>query len=1789
MKDDAVTLAAAKRYAVDRLSRRETQAAFDDLRSGAVEALGGLVERLLLSADPADRALAVRLAPHLAEGEGLTTLLGALEREKDPLVLAAAAEALGELQGQEASVQLERLATNSDHEVRRAVAASLYGRRDSSALSALLLLINDTNDEVSGWAAWALADNFDPSEERDRALEHWLHRAGADSQLAEQVRSALEPSRPVSAPPPRRRTTERRERPTRKRRSFTVLVASANPLETTYLALDEEVRTLTASLRATPARDAVKLETAWAMRPLDLLVELNEHKPDVLHFSGHGMADGRLVFVDDARNPKPVDAAAISSTLATAGESVRVVVLNACFSADLAASLTEHVDVAVGMDRPVGDDAARVFARAFYSALGYGMSVGRAFDQARAALMLDDFPEHAIARLSAKDGVDPYEVFLVDRASVPGEKPADDAESLRRVTAGHLEHLAQHASLPVGDGLEVVRSVGDVLRERAEAGSVFVVGAPGSGKSGAIFRLASDLAAAGRDVVVLAADLLTATGRGGLREELDLKLDLVDALASWNGSESAFLILDALDAARGREALTVLLEVIERVARREGRWRVVASVRTFDLRHNPDLQAAIPAKQAARDEPYVDPEFASVRHVLVGDLSDPELDSFAESAPHIHDFLQAATPRLRALLRVPFNLRLLSALLELGEIDRERLHNLRTQLELLDLYWERRVVAPAIGRDARELLAGRLCRAAVRTMRLQVPRDALREEAATHTPHFEELLSEGVLVETRGAGIRQDTVGFAHHVLFDYAVHRLLLSGDPDDIARQLADSEELVLLARPSLVFTLVSAWEADETRSNFWNLVLRLGADDVPPAARLVGPTVAAERLVHLADVTPLIDAIDRGDAQATFVLRHVVGAGAAAGLPTRPLADADLKFWAQLAVELSARITQETAYPLRILVWGLSSERERLDEDDLSALGVSSRALLDWAWGQAMAPQQELQVALEGVARSCPSDPDATDALLSRALDPERVPRFGYVELRPLTDEVPSLARCAPDFVARLYEAAFGYDEESEETTPFGSGQILRLTSTRRQDWEMVQYSLAQEYPAVLETSPPAAMRALAAACVHEAGRWSVYRQGRVLRLKTLLGEAEAVADGSEYWGSRGQHRDVASMLDALENALAEPTPEGAATDSILEILVQKPLPAAIWARVLRAATRSPEKMASIVAGIPASPDALMSSDLRDPICDLLRVGPSFWSAEAQAEIEDAVVSLADRYPAERREAAGLRRDHFLMCMPAYALQRVSARELRAAAEARSPEEQPRERAGRARWGAIDEDEELRARGIEPEHPANRELLRAIEPVSQFVSAHVNMAPSIEEARNVVEPVVRLRALRGELRNEVGESLLDEAQAWLSEAAAALASQTPLPAEEPSIALARELALEGAKGATPRSDPDIEQFDKGTPGWGVPSGRIDAARALLLLSRDPQLAGSDLFASVDDLAKDEHPAVRWMVAYNLGLARHADPERVWQLVTHIAEHEPSAQVIETLLHPLARFLDERLDDVATIIRGIYDREIADRRHEALVRALTSFLIQLWVWRGHLSGRKLIDEWVEDILPNAGVAHSTFYELRQPVTHGTDGADDSAIRHRAIAVWADLSRAASDAFHAAEPAIRAGEEQSPERTVQLSDVARLLDASATELYFGSGAYAEQKSEREEPLPGSVRRRFYREGSRILDVLAPVGLPSIAHHLLQTLGAYVAIDPRGILLRVGEVLDAGRRWGYQLEGLAEQEFVRLVELYLASHRDLLLGDRESRQVLINSLNGFVEAGWPSARRLLYGLDDMFR
>jgi hypothetical protein len=100
--------------------------------------------------------------------------------------------------------------------------------------------------------------------------------------------------------------------------------------------------------------------------------------------------------------------------------------------------------------------------------------------------------------------------------------------------------------------------------------------------------------AGGADVVVLAAEGLAAQSLGELRDELGLEHELVEALDNWPGTSPGYLVIDALDAARSDGVVRTLRDVIDRVVGRGGRWRVIASIRKFDLRYSPDLRRLVP-------------------------------------------------------------------------------------------------------------------------------------------------------------------------------------------------------------------------------------------------------------------------------------------------------------------------------------------------------------------------------------------------------------------------------------------------------------------------------------------------------------------------------------------------------------------------------------------------------------------------------------------------------------------------------------------------------------------------------------------------------------------------------------------------------------------------------------------------------------------------------------------------------------------------------------------------------------------------------------------------------------------------------------------------------------------------------------------------------------------------------------------------------------------------------------------------------------------------------------------
>lgn len=192
-----------------------------------------------------------------------------------------------------------------------------------------------------------------------------------------------------------------------------ILFITSSPADQTRLSPDEEVREIEDKLRKSDYRDSISFVTRWAARPLDVLQAINEIKPTIIHFSGHGSDDSELVFQDDDGYTKLVSKEAIVQTIATATEDVKMVFFSSCFTHQQAEEIVKHVDAAIGMINEIGDDSARIFATYFYASIGFGHSISKAFGQAKVALMLEGILEEDVPALYVKKGLESEEIVLV--------------------------------------------------------------------------------------------------------------------------------------------------------------------------------------------------------------------------------------------------------------------------------------------------------------------------------------------------------------------------------------------------------------------------------------------------------------------------------------------------------------------------------------------------------------------------------------------------------------------------------------------------------------------------------------------------------------------------------------------------------------------------------------------------------------------------------------------------------------------------------------------------------------------------------------------------------------------------------------------------------------------------------------------------------------------------------------------------------------------------------------------------------------------------------------------------------------------------------------------------------------------------------------------------------------------------------------------------------------------------------------------------------------------------------
>jgi hypothetical protein len=1354
-----------------------------------------------------------------------------------------------------------------------------------------------------------------------------------------------------------------------------------------------------------------------------------------------------------------------------------------------------------------------------------------------------------------------------------------DVEAFREFSKTNQEYLAAFEVIHVdGKDIAVPRQCLAPALAAAQQGSFLLVGEPGAGKSAVLNTVGRNLGTS--NVLQLSVDRMPVSGLDGLRTELGLSHPIREVLLNWPGIEPAFLLIDSLDAVRGGSGELVFKSLIEQVLSLPGgRWRVIASVRSFDLRLGTQFRQLFPGTPPAPE--FANPDFRNVRHIQVTPWTKEELEGLLAQAPALAVAIAAGGDRLRKLALIPFNTQLLADLLADG-VAPTRLSTLSTQAELLDLYWQRRVQPLAPEGDTclravlEEIVSSRSLRASQQTAFGNGGNGLAR------------LLGAGVLVEQSGGR----SVAFRHHILFDYAASRLYLNPfSPAAIHNAFLRENGLGLMLGPALGYALQELWNSNADRREYWNMVAGLIGDRaVDPIARSIAARSCSELPAAKSDTDELIEQLSK-DGVGRAIFGAIIGSLA--------LWDEDhsgsliLAPWTQVVVAASKipDLVGSISFLLAILMKQPTASEHR-DE-----LGVAARNLLAAALART-GDAYSADLASGGirvVAETYATDVEASRALLSQVFSADRFETYAHAEVPALCYQIATIRSIDPDFAIRIYSEVFSRSITSQALTPLNDSQIMPFMTQVSQDYERARFQLAHTFPEFLTSSPLEATRALLGAIggfitsqhpfQEQHGDWTFNVGGRDVRVVEDLSHVWA-------WEVEDAHPDTAmSLVQILVGWLRSASPEQ--VRAVVELFLAENRFALLWTRLFMVGAQRPEVFGDLLWELATKEQVLLSLDLRKDVVDLIAaVYPSRTDTERK-KFEDSILQT-DFLMFVQPERA---RQHTL----AQLFQAIGKEHLVTAAAHSEFDSAAGEVANSRPFQiesgpvAMEENWWLREQGIGVEEPANAGILAHAKSLKDALGLRTGQPlPAVADIPAALHLMTELEsAMEAAAAAGVSQEVLRVPGGALADGCSAVLATHGEQALSPSqIDVLKRLSLGLSYAHFPPGGPEEEARFERDQSIGGPAPRTDAARHLLRLCQLKSQPDADILKRQEELLSDPHPAVRGIVAGGLTALWGSSRDTMWRLADGVAEKESNKAVLMFFTQFLRNTRNADPQHVETLVLGLQQRlgtepAPSDSRRGAREN-LASLLAMLYVWNDRSASGSVVREWCEHPGAHETELTSAIMTIRSALVDGyaEDTPAKQGYRRRGQALVAHVVDKTSDwlaVYYARNPDDRLKEQE------EAKSVAKVLDNCCHQLYFASGAFHAQNPREPAGLTSPEEKiRFLGDVEPILRKIGDLGTSHTIYNLLQILEFLLPVDPGKVFdLIAHALLHGGRRQGYQFDSMGSDVFVRIVGQCLADHRDIFR--EEARRIaLVDCLDAFIEAGWPSARRLIYRLPELF-
>ena len=1330
------------------------------------------------------------------------------------------------------------------------------------------------------------------------------------------------------------------------------------------------------------------------------------------------------------------------------------------------------------------------------------------------------------------------------------------------------------------------------LQDFALRGSGVVIGSPGVGKTYLLKELRQSLKSDEMPHLLLPIDQLGDGTDETLQRELSYDGDLIDKLKSFPASDKrAILLFDAFDAARDEQTRKRFLNLIRHAIQNLEQWNVVVTVRTYDAKKSQELLDLF----ASPDE-MNHSEGILCRHFTIPPLNEEEIRQAFDQIPSLKRIYNSGSPEFKNLLANPFNLWLLEKILKTSQEEPD-FSQIYSEVQLLGLFWQRRIEAESNEVHRMSVLT-QIVRQMVKEHSLTVRLDNIDDDLGLDKPAREtawnDLLSDEILAKVSSTRQR---IAFSHNILFDYAISVLLIDDEPQQLEIFIREDSSRPLFLRPSFTYFFTRLWYyAPESFWNaFWHILLSNQSVHLRLFARLIPTSAIANEAREIDQLKPLLDRLWNGGRFANEAINRLLQS-------LRVLEIERDQLWSDFFDQASTHLHATFAWDLTTLT---SKMLERATKNQemavIDACGRVGRRLLAWIWQERETGKNDWYNRLGGswgvplVAKTYGTSVEESRTLLEKVLELTEEDNFPINFLRWLTEHVDKIWVYDPEFVASIYRAVFTHYETSDEKIHMG-GIIIPMATTRSQDYRMCQYHLIKHFPNFLRAEPLIATQVV----IQSLNVFIISAHTlRYLPESTTLEDAaetfkfrETLAyfleDGSYSWDEREILSEPIEMADALFKFIAELARSGdSLLDSLLEVFHDHVWVAFFWKRLLKTAYQFPEVFALRLFELCIAKPIQMSNDVLYELCTFLEVATPEFTPEQRIEVEESILALSKGVTdGDQRKFLERRRNRLLAQIPPDLLLTEEAKEIREEMEREDnvPENQPPVRF--SGWSERYTDEHwLEEQGVDTNTPENQELRRFFAPLDKFGSDWRNKSPT-EEAAELILPMLEEGYATATGDTEADQEVVDLLWYKVTACAAILSRITDNP-ESFLFAFCRGVLLDGAKHHLPQSD--LESDAQSDSPMYSPFPRHEAAHGLLRLT--VRQSDTEMLDAIEKLANDLVPSVRMVTAMELFLVYIKTPERFWDIVDNRAMHETNRVVQGYLCTTLGRVIATDEEKTIHAMNKLFKHTLSSTEPLEPVDSYVNLLMWLAIHRENSWALKTIeDTFFEAPIRFANsLKHAVFWVMKNYIVPKNLETPEEHERVKRAVVWV------GKAINAASSGIRIlcatlKERWTEEMKQQLHDVYEVIDQVIMRLNLEVVDKRGESQESVEEISDELYCRFYNEVKPLMDKViafaqnreSGIMFAGTAHYFMELLTSFLRCNPKEVLHLAEGVARSSERFDYNLDSLAVEDVVKLVEIVLADHRNDVR-DGQGLEDLLNLLDIFAKTGWTDALKLVEG------